>query len=90
MVPKNSSIPLYRTSVFPSGQALAETRRSLGWKWFHAWQSSRKIRRAARIDEGRQRARALLKRLDAPESSRETKQRQPYCFIILWVGTLHN
>lgn len=68
MVLKNTSSPLYRTSAFPSGQALAETVRSPAWRVFHRWRPSRKIRRAARIGDGTRRARALLKRLDAERS----------------------
>lgn len=68
MVPKNSNIPLYRTSAFSSGQVLAEIGQSLVWRSFQGWRRSRKIRRAAQIREGTQRARALLKRLDAEQS----------------------
>jgi len=68
MVPQNSSAPLYRTSVFPSGQVLAEISRSPVWRSFHGLRRSRKIRHAAQIREGARRARALLKRLDAEQS----------------------
>lgn len=67
MVPKNFSTPLYRTSAFSSGQVLDELSRSLIWRPFQGWRRSRKIRRAARIGEGRRKAQALLKRLDAEQ-----------------------
>lgn len=68
MVLKNISSPLYRTSAFPSGQALAETVRSPGGRVFHRLQPSRKMRRVAQIGDGIRRARAFLKRLDAEQS----------------------
>lgn len=67
MVPKNVSTPLYRTSAFSSEQVLAELSQSLVWRSFQGWRRSRKIRRAARIGEGRRKAQALLKRLDAEQ-----------------------
>lgn len=67
MVPKNVSTPLYRTSAFSSVQVLAELSQSLVWRSFQGWRRSRKIRRAARIGEGRRKAQALLKRLDAEQ-----------------------
>lgn len=68
MIPKQFNTPLYRTSAFSSGQVLAEMGQSLVWRSFQGWRRSRKIRRAAQIREGTQRARALLKRLDAEQS----------------------
>jgi hypothetical protein len=73
MVINNPSIPLYRTSGFPSGQALAETRRSPDWRLLQGWRPTKTIRRAARIGEGNRRARALLKRLDAEKKANTSR-----------------
>jgi hypothetical protein len=69
MVLKNTSSPLYRTSAFPSGQALAETVRSPAWRVLGRWRPTREMRRVARIGDGIRRARALLKRLDAEKAN---------------------
>jgi hypothetical protein len=67
MIPANPDAPLYRSSAFPSGQALAEIRRSPQWRLFKGWRPSKTNRRAARIGEGTRRALALLRRLDAEQ-----------------------
>ena len=74
MILENPDAPLYRSSAFPSGRALAETRRSPQWRLFQGWRPSKTNRRNARIGEGTRRALALLKRLDAQESTKSVKR----------------
>jgi hypothetical protein len=68
MVPVNRSTPLYRTSAFPSGQALADTRQLRAGRFIQGWRPSKTNRRAVRVREGTRRALALLKRLDAEKN----------------------
>lgn len=57
----------FRSSMFPVGKALVETRVSPSWRLFQGRRPSQKNRRAARIGNGTRMAIAMLKRLQAPE-----------------------
>ncbi len=74
MIPEKPDTPVYRSSAFPIGRALADTRRLPTWRLFQGWRPSKTNRRAARIGEGTRRALALLKRLNAQESARKAER----------------
>ncbi len=63
----------FRSSMFPAGRALVETRVSPSWRLFQGWRPSQKSQRAARIGNGTRMAQALLKRLNAKENTTRKK-----------------
>jgi hypothetical protein len=67
MIPDTYNSRPFRSSMFPVGRALVETRVSLNWRLFQGWRPSQKNRRTARIENGTRMAIAMLKRLHARE-----------------------
>jgi len=65
MIPNTFGSRPFRSSTFPVGRALVESRVSPGRSIFKGWRPSKNIRRAAQIATGIRRAKALLKRLQA-------------------------
>lgn len=65
MIPDTSNSRPFRSSTFPVGRALVETRVSKNWILFKGWRPRHKNRRAAQIGNGTRMALALLKRLQA-------------------------
>jgi len=69
MIPDSYDSRPFRSSMFPVGRVLVETRVSPSWRLFQGWRPSKKNRRAARIGNGTRMAKAMLKRLYAREGA---------------------
>lgn len=65
MIPDTNNARPFRSSMFPVGRALVETRVSPSWRLFQGRRPSQKNRRAARVGNGTRTAIAMLKRLQA-------------------------